>query len=82
MPARYWMRRSSDSLASALAMRALDAHGALQRIDDAAELDQQTVADGLDDPARVLLEHGVDHVLAMHPLAGDGSRLVGFHMPQ
>jgi hypothetical protein len=60
--------------------RPLDQHGALERVDDAAELHQQAVAGGLDEAAAVLMQDRIDQLAAMRPLAGNGRGLVGLHV--
>jgi hypothetical protein len=55
---------------------------AAQRVDDAGELDQQTVAHRLDDPAMMLGNLGIRHLGADCPEPFQGSALVDADQPQ
>jgi hypothetical protein len=57
----------------------LDFHGALYCISYALELHEHAVARGLDDPALVLCDGGIDQFYPVRFEAGDRAYLVGLH---
>ena len=59
--------------------RILDFIRATNSIDDARELDKETVASGLDDATAVLGNLDIDDLLAMLLEARKGALLVGIH---
>ena len=58
---------------------ALDLGGALHGIDDAGELDQRAVADGLDDAAVMLADRRIDQFAAMRLHAFERADLICAH---
>jgi hypothetical protein len=48
----------------------LDLYGTAQRVDEARELSKEAVARGLDDPAAMLGDPGIDQLAAMRSQAG------------
>ena len=65
----------------ALGHPALDLGGALDGLDDARELDQHAIAAGLDDPALVLGDRGIDQLEPVRPQARERARFVRLHEP-
>ena len=80
MPTRYTMRSASRQGGLGLGDGPLDAHGAVKRVDDAGELDQQPVAERFDHAPAILRRQRLDDRLPVLPVAGDRAGLVGFHV--
>ena len=62
--------------------RRLDREGALDGVDDAAELAERAVASQLDDPAAVLGQERLDQLLAESLEAPERAGLVALHQPR
>ena len=60
--------------------RSLYPHSTIKRIDNATELHEQAIADGLDDASALLVKNRINQFPPMRPLAGDSSGLVGLHV--
>ena len=60
---------------------ALDVDRAPDRVDHAGELDEEAVAGGLDDPAGVRGDGGIDQLAPVRLQRGQGAVLVGAHEP-
>ena len=75
------MRNSNGGSAARLRSRhrALDRDGALDRVDDAAELDQRAIAHHLDDAAVARRDGRVERLAPDLPQRGERAGLVGAH---
>src|SRR5215471_12073207 len=82
MPMQNSMRRSGGSAALLSADAALDFGRASDRVDDAGELDQESIAGGLDEAALMAGDLRVDHLGTQRLEPDESVLLVGFDQPR